>query len=104
MLFFFRVACFWGGVYFILQDYSVFVEWEIISLNSLSLVMTLYFDWISLIFMSFVFFISSLVIYYRGEYMSSDIYIVRFIMLVLMFVLSMVFLIISPNLVRILLG
>lgn len=66
--------------------------------------MTLYFDWISLIFISFVLFISSLVIYYSDEYMSSDIYIVRFIMLVLIFVFSIILLIIRPNLVRILLG
>lgn len=54
--------------------------------------------------MSFVLFISSLVIYYRMEYISSDMYINRFIILVLIFVLSMMFLIISPNLVSILLG
>nr|AMP43801.1 NADH dehydrogenase subunit 5 [Satanas sp. KW-2016] len=104
MLGFAGVMCFFFGICFVLQDYAVFVEWEVISLNSLSLVMTLYFDWMSLIFMSFVLFISSLVIYYSSEYMHSDIYIVRFIMLVLMFVLSMMFLIISPNLVSILLG
>jgi NADH-ubiquinone oxidoreductase chain 5 len=58
----------------------------------------------SLIFISFVLLISSLVIYYREEYMAGDYNINRFILLVLIFVLSMILLIISPNLIRILLG
>nr|QXU76336.1 NADH dehydrogenase subunit 5 [Choroterpes yixingensis] len=93
-----------SGVFYLYMDYSVFIEWEIISINSVSIVMTFLFDYMSLIFMSFVLLISSLVIYYSQEYMSGDININRFIMLVLMFVMSMMFLIISPNLISILLG
>nr|UQS75823.1 NADH dehydrogenase subunit 5 [Villa sp.] len=85
-------------------DYSLFIEWEIVSLNSISIIMTILLDWMSLMFMSFVLLISSLVIYYSSEYMFSDCNINRFIMLVLMFVLSMMLLIISPNLISILLG
>jgi len=48
--------------------------------------------------------ISSLVIFYRKEYISSDKTINRFILLVLIFVLSIILLIIRPNLIRILLG
>nr|UOU84922.1 NADH dehydrogenase subunit 5 [Nigrotipula nigra] len=92
------------GVYFLMMDLVLFIEWEIMSLNSTSIVMTLLFDWISLMFMSFVLFISSMVIYYSKEYMQEDYNINRFILLVLMFVLSMMLLIISPNLVSILLG
>lgn len=54
--------------------------------------------------MGFVFFISSLVILYRDDYMYGDLNINRFILLVLIFVLSMAFLIIRPNVIRILLG
>nr|AMP43827.1 NADH dehydrogenase subunit 5 [Xylomya moiwana] len=89
---------------FLIFDQVIFIEWEIISLNSMSIVMTFLFDWMSCLFMSFVLLISSLVIYYSREYMSNDIFINRFIMLVLMFVLSMMMLIISPNLISILLG
>nr|YP_009171507.1 NADH dehydrogenase subunit 5 [Camptonotus carolinensis]AJW76337.1 NADH dehydrogenase subunit 5 [Camptonotus carolinensis] len=92
------------GIYFIMIDLVVFIEWELVTLNSSSIVMTFLFDWMSLLFMSFVLFISSLVIYYSDEYMSGDITLNRFIILVLMFVLSMMFLIISPNLISILLG
>nr|YP_010570222.1 NADH dehydrogenase subunit 5 [Anabropsis shii]UZF98279.1 NADH dehydrogenase subunit 5 [Anabropsis shii] len=92
------------GFYFIMNDLTYFIEWEVLSLNSSSIVMTFLLDWMSLIFMGFVLFISSLVIFYSDEYMSGDLNINRFIILVLMFVLSMVFLIISPNLISILLG
>nr|YP_009349929.1 NADH dehydrogenase subunit 5 [Phryganogryllacris xiai]AQM40103.1 NADH dehydrogenase subunit 5 [Phryganogryllacris xiai] len=97
------VLGFLGG-YFLMMDLVYFVEWELISLNSSSVVMAMLFDWMSLLFMSFVLGISSLVIYYSEEYMLGDENLNRFIILVLMFVLSMMFLIISPNLISILLG
>nr|YP_010620935.1 NADH dehydrogenase subunit 5 [Bundoksia longissima]WAX39266.1 NADH dehydrogenase subunit 5 [Bundoksia longissima] len=92
------------GFYFIMVDAVYFVEWVIINFNSSSIVMTFLFDWMSLMFMGFVFFISSLVILYSNNYMCSDLNINRFILLVFMFVMSMMFLIVSPNLISILLG
>nr|URH16496.1 NADH dehydrogenase subunit 5 [Neotermes castaneus] len=103
-LFVLGVFLFFGGFYFVLNDLVYFIEWDIITLNSSSIVMTFLFDWMSLSFMGFVFFISSLVILYSDDYMYGDLNINRFILLVLMFVLSMMFLIISPNMVSILLG
>nr|AQP30373.1 NADH dehydrogenase subunit 5 [Microcerotermes sp. I TB-2017] len=81
-----------------------FIDWNIITLNGSSVIMTFLFDWMSLLFMGFVFIISSLVILYSDDYMFGDLSIVRFILLVLMFVVSMMFLIISPNVISILLG
>nr|ARI44180.1 NADH dehydrogenase subunit 5 [Celyphus obtectus] len=98
------ISLFLMSMNFMLNDFSIFLEWEVMTLNSVSIVMTFLFDWMSLSFMSFVLLISSLVIYYSKEYMSGDLTINRFIILVLMFVLSMMFLIISPNLISILLG
>nr|YP_002327409.2 NADH dehydrogenase subunit 5 [Drosophila littoralis]ACJ43980.2 NADH dehydrogenase subunit 5 [Drosophila littoralis] len=98
------MTCFFSSLYFLLNNLVYFIEWEVVSLNSMSIVMTFLFDWMSLLFMSFVLMIASLVIYYSKEYMGGDINMNRFIMLVLMFVLSMMLLIISPNLVSILLG
>nr|YP_009628231.1 NADH dehydrogenase subunit 5 [Isonychia kiangsinensis]QBO27431.1 NADH dehydrogenase subunit 5 [Isonychia kiangsinensis] len=98
------LSCFLSGLYFLGSEYVLFIEWEVVSLHSVNIVMTLLLDWMSLIFMSFVLLISSLVIYYSEEYMSGDLNIGRFILLVLMFVLSMMLLIISPNLISILLG
>lgn len=89
---------------FLLRDLVYFIEWEIVSLNSISIVITFLFDWIRLIFISFVLLISSLVIFYRNEYIGEDFNVNRFILLVLIFVFSIIILIIRPNLIRILLG
>nr|UFZ13850.1 NADH dehydrogenase subunit 5 [Neochauliodes fraternus] len=98
------LSLFLNSMIFIFQDLVIFIEWEILTLNSSSIVMTILMDWMSLLFMSFVLFISSVVIFYSDEYMMGDYNINRFIILVLLFVLSMMFLIISPNLISILLG
>nr|AJD76920.1 NADH dehydrogenase subunit 5 [Spathosternum prasiniferum sinense] len=103
-LFFSSTLIFILGLYYLIIDYSVFIEWELFDLNGSMVVMTLILDWMSLIFMSFVMYISSLVIYYSEDYMSGEKNMNRFIMIVLMFILSMGFLIISPNLISILLG
>nr|YP_010170686.1 NADH dehydrogenase subunit 5 [Orgyia postica]QRZ60693.1 NADH dehydrogenase subunit 5 [Orgyia postica] len=91
-------------IYFILTKSVFFLEWEIISFNGVSIVMSILLDWMSLLFMMFVFLISSVVIYYSKSYMSSELNLSRFIILVLLFVISMMFLIISPNIISILLG
>ena len=103
-LFSLRISLFIFRLNFLINDLVYFIEWELISLHSSSIVITFLFDWISLIFISFVLFISSLVIFYRKEYIAQDRNINRFILLVLLFVFSIIILIISPNLIRILLG
>ena len=55
--------------------------------------MTFLFDWISLLFMGFVFIISSLGILYSDDYMFGDLNIIRFISLAVIFVVSIMFLI-----------
>nr|AII02516.1 NADH dehydrogenase subunit 5 [Acronicta psi] len=103
-LFMMSILNFFFMVYFIMNNLVIMLEWEIISFNSISLVMSVLFDWMSLLFMMFVFLISSVVIYYSKSYMSSELNLNRFIILVLLFVFSMMLLIISPNIVSILLG
>nr|YP_010952677.1 NADH dehydrogenase subunit 5 [Tetralia glaberrima]YP_010952846.1 NADH dehydrogenase subunit 5 [Tetralia nigrolineata]WMQ53097.1 NADH dehydrogenase subunit 5 [Tetralia glaberrima]WMQ53266.1 NADH dehydrogenase subunit 5 [Tetralia nigrolineata] len=80
------------------------IEWEFFSFNSFSMVFTLIFDWISLSFLWFVFMISSSVLYYSGSYMKEDKSMNRFMYLVLAFVLSMMMMVLSPNMISILLG
>nr|YP_010402390.1 NADH dehydrogenase subunit 5 [Lysmata boggessi]QVT15581.1 NADH dehydrogenase subunit 5 [Lysmata boggessi] len=92
------------SIVMLFSGFGYFIEWEIINMNSCSFVMTMIIDWMSMMFMSFVMFISSMVLRYSGSYMSMDENINRFIYLVLGFVGSMMFLIISPNLISILLG
>nr|YP_010166758.1 NADH dehydrogenase subunit 5 [Rhithrodytes bimaculatus]QRV62862.1 NADH dehydrogenase subunit 5 [Rhithrodytes bimaculatus] len=103
-LFILSILMILGGLNFLFLDFSLIIEWEILSLNSNMIVMSILLDWMSLLFMGFVLFISSMVIFYSGEYMMGDLSINRFIILVLMFVFSMMLLIISPNLISILLG
>nr|YP_010586622.1 NADH dehydrogenase subunit 5 [Triaenodes qinglingensis]UZZ44436.1 NADH dehydrogenase subunit 5 [Triaenodes qinglingensis] len=81
-----------------------FLEWSIFSINSMELIYLVLLDWLSTSFLMVVLFISSLVIFYSKSYMSLDINKDRFILMVFLFVLSMIFMIISPNLFSILLG
>lgn len=83
---------------------SLFIDWDIIILNSSGVVITILFDWISLIFIGSVLLISSIVILYRSSYIGSDIFRIRFLFLVLLFIFSIMFLIMSPNIISILLG
>nr|WDV10711.1 NADH dehydrogenase subunit 5 [Parnassius cephalus] len=103
-LFFFSMMIFFFMIYFIMENMILFLEWEIISFNSMNIVMSIILDWMSLLFMMFVLMISSSVIYYSKSYMSSELNLNRFIFLVLLFVFSMVLLIISPNMISIFLG
>nr|YP_010414979.1 NADH dehydrogenase subunit 5 [Xanthodes albago]URW97501.1 NADH dehydrogenase subunit 5 [Xanthodes albago] len=103
-LFLMSMLNFFFMVYFIMNNMIILMEWEIISFNSISIIMSILLDWMSLLFMMFVFLISSVVIYYSKSYMSSELNLNRFIILVLLFVFSMMLLIISPNIISILLG
>nr|WSP02041.1 NADH dehydrogenase subunit 5 [Bembidion laterale] len=98
------LLCFIFSLKFLILNYLIFIEWELLMINCNSIVMSVLLDWMSLMFMSFVLFISSMVIFYSNQYMEGDLNINRFILLVLMFVFSMMLLIISPNLISILLG
>nr|YP_009926441.1 NADH dehydrogenase subunit 5 [Lysmata amboinensis]QNH68784.1 NADH dehydrogenase subunit 5 [Lysmata amboinensis] len=103
-LFLCSLSFFGVSVMMLFNQQGFLIEWEIVSLNSSTVVMAIIFDWMSSMFMSFVMFISCMVLYYSGSYMKGDYNINRFMYLVLGFVSSMMFLIISPNLISILLG
>jgi len=92
------------GLMFYVSGEIYFIEWDILTINSSRVILTFLFDWISLTFMGYVSLISSLVLLYRTYYIEGDRYFFRFISLVYLFVLSIFFLILSPNIIRILLG
>nr|QXU60445.1 NADH dehydrogenase subunit 5 [Acasta sulcata] len=83
---------------------SFYFSWNIFSWGATDINMIFLLDWVSLMFLSFVLFISGSVFYYSGEYMEGEINISRFIFLLASFVGSMGLLIFSPNLISILLG
>nr|YP_009107276.1 NADH dehydrogenase subunit 5 [Petrolisthes haswelli]CEH11279.1 NADH dehydrogenase subunit 5 [Petrolisthes haswelli] len=96
--------CVVTSVWEMLVNKCYIIEWEFLNVNSVSIVTSYIFDFMSLMFLGFVTFISSMVLFYSGGYMLGDKNLNRFIYLVLAFVASMGILIISPNLISILLG
>nr|YP_010463260.1 NADH dehydrogenase subunit 5 [Ischnodemus noctulus]UUJ37784.1 NADH dehydrogenase subunit 5 [Ischnodemus noctulus] len=104
ILFIFGSLFYLMGINFIYFDSMVLMDFDILEFNSCPLSMTLLFDWISMIFMGSVMYISSMVILYSNSYMAEDLDKIRFLFLVILFVISMCLMILSPNLVSILLG
>nr|AWV83270.1 NADH dehydrogenase subunit 5 [Kosemia yezoensis] len=89
---------------FKIYNYMIMLEWMILSINSCNIYMTMIFDFMSTMFISTVMLISSMVILYSGEYMNNDKSINRFIYIVIGFIMSMIMLIISPNMMSIIIG
>nr|YP_010990650.1 NADH dehydrogenase subunit 5 [Klapperibrachys cremeri]WOW99081.1 NADH dehydrogenase subunit 5 [Klapperibrachys cremeri] len=102
--FFFFFLSFFLNIYFFEYDIIFFFEWVIFSLNGIDLTCIFLFDWISMIFMSFVFLISGSVLYYSLGYMKGDLNLIRFFYLVFMFIMSMIMFIMMPDLICLLLG
>ena len=91
------------GLIFLSLDSSIFIEWSFGG-GSINFSLTLLIDWVRCSFLAVVLCISSNVVWYRKSYIGGDGDANRFILLVLGFVVSIVILIISPNIFRILLG
>ena len=91
------------GLYTGRNSTATFIEWSLGGREN-NLTATLLLDHTSFIFLSVVLFISSNVVFYRKRYIREDFNANRFILLVFAFVISIVIIIISPNIIRILLG
>nr|YP_010582864.1 NADH dehydrogenase subunit 5 [Dolichovespula kuami]UGB89880.1 NADH dehydrogenase subunit 5 [Dolichovespula kuami] len=102
--FFFSLMMTYFSLIFLNFELSLMMEWEFFNLNSMSMKFVIYLDWISFMFMGLVLMISSFVMIYSLKYMELDLNIKRFFLLLMMFVLSMLFLIICPNLMGLLIG
>nr|YP_009024523.1 NADH dehydrogenase subunit 5 [Nobia grandis]AHB38949.1 NADH dehydrogenase subunit 5 [Nobia grandis] len=100
----FSFLLFFLGILFLNYSFSFYFSWNIFSWGACDINMIFLFDWVSLMFLSFVLFISGSVFYYSGEYMEGELNLSRFIFLLAGFVGSMGLLIFSPNLISILLG
>lgn len=104
-VFLLSLVFFYFGLIFCFNDYFVIIEYDFLSLNSFSVYYVIIFDWKSVVFISLVMFISSLVILYRMQYLGFNSYrSIRFLYIVLLFILRMLLIIIRPNLLSILLG
>nr|YP_010719165.1 NADH dehydrogenase subunit 5 [Sirex nitobei]WDR47215.1 NADH dehydrogenase subunit 5 [Sirex nitobei] len=90
--------------YLFIMDELVYIEWNFIMLNSIEFSMMFLFDWMSMFFISYVMFISSMVMLYSKGYMENDKNVTMFYLMVFMFILSMLMLILSMNLFWLILG
>nr|YP_010350339.1 NADH dehydrogenase subunit 5 [Ixodes woyliei]UOK09768.1 NADH dehydrogenase subunit 5 [Ixodes woyliei] len=91
--------------FYVVYMYKVFVlEYCLMSIMNMEVKLYFLVDWISMVFLFIVLFISSMVIFYSDGYMGDDKDKKYFCLMVLMFVFSMVMLIISPNLLMIIIG
>nr|YP_009905719.1 NADH dehydrogenase subunit 5 [Ochetellus glaber]QGW36337.1 NADH dehydrogenase subunit 5 [Ochetellus glaber] len=103
-MFMFSMFFFFLSMWMFSFDYLVMMEWLVMSYSSVNLELFMMLDWISFMFMSLVLLISSMIFLYSKIYMMNDLNINRFMLLVLMFILSMLIMIISPNIFSILFG
>lgn len=92
------------SIFFVAADLRIFVEWEIFGGYIYSFVFLVLVDWIRLSFGGLVLLISGIVMIYSGDYIGGDKNLFRFLITLILFVLSIILIIYSPNLIRILLG
>nr|QIQ23129.1 NADH dehydrogenase subunit 5 [Rochia nilotica] len=104
MLFSYACALFPFSIYFFMTNKCILMEWEIFSASSTNMSLSLILDPVSISFSNVVCFISACVMMFSSSYMESDIFLNRFVALVMMFVLSMNLLVFVPNLVALLIG
>nr|QTA50556.1 NADH dehydrogenase subunit 5 [Sycophila sp. 2 JXW-2020] len=104
IFFFLSILMFFFSLVMLIFKISYFFEWNILMINSFNLNMFIYLDWMSLMFIFTVMFISSMILIYSSEYMGHDFNKIRFFMLLLLFIISMFLLILSPSLISILIG
>ena len=89
---------------FLLSGSRIFLEWEIILINGININICLLFDWLTFFFLSVVSLISCFIILYSIYYIEGEFNNSRFILVLFSFISSIYFLIIRPNLIRIMLG
>nr|QFG38904.1 NADH dehydrogenase subunit 5 [Colus islandicus] len=89
---------------FIMLDKNIILEWSIFQMSSCTMTFVFILDPISLSFSNVVCLISGCVMLFSSSYMSHDLFLSRFVWLVMLFVLSMNLLVFIPSLPALLLG
>nr|AHA52470.1 NADH dehydrogenase subunit 5 [Therophilus festivus] len=88
----------------LIMKINIFIYWSMFMFLTFSMEYIIFIDWMMMIFIMVIMLISSMVMIYSMNYMENEYYLNRFLILILTFILSMIFMIISPNLLSILLG
>nr|WCB99536.1 NADH dehydrogenase subunit 5 [Meteorus sp. 2 XHS-2023a] len=92
------------SIMFLMKKINLMMYINMINFLSFNINFMIYIDWMSLIFTSIVMMISSMVLIYSIEYMNNHIFLKRFMILIIIFFISMMLMIMSPNFISILLG
>nr|ALI86967.1 NADH dehydrogenase subunit 5 [Heterometrus longimanus] len=90
--------------FMMMSEQALILQFNMIQIKSCKLEMFIIMDWVALTFSSAVLLISSMVIKFSDEYMAEEPFKTRFLHLIILFILSMLLLIMSPNMMSILLG
>nr|YP_010937275.1 NADH dehydrogenase subunit 5 [Ixodes anatis]WKW95232.1 NADH dehydrogenase subunit 5 [Ixodes anatis] len=93
-----------GSLYIIFINKIFIIEYMLFSLMNVEVKLYFLIDWISMLFLFVVMFVSAMVIIYSDSYMSYDMNKNYFCVMVLLFVLSMILLIMCPNMLMIIVG
>nr|YP_004841755.1 NADH dehydrogenase subunit 5 [Sinentomon erythranum]ADN32962.1 NADH dehydrogenase subunit 5 [Sinentomon erythranum] len=83
---------------------TMMMEYEMLNMNSMNMTLTMMVDWTSTMFSSTVMFITSMILLYSNYYMKEDPNMKRFKYILTMFSMSMIMLIMTPNMFSLLLG
>nr|YP_010987694.1 NADH dehydrogenase subunit 5 [Psyllopsis discrepans]WON66126.1 NADH dehydrogenase subunit 5 [Psyllopsis discrepans] len=93
---------FFIGSFYLNLNKIVLLEFELLSVNSISFSFIMYLDWISIYFSLIVMMISSLILIYSKEYMMKECN--RFLWMTLFFIFFMIIMIYSPSILGVVLG
>nr|QJE37257.1 NADH dehydrogenase subunit 5 [Neomysis awatschensis] len=91
-------------IYLYYMNKTILIEWVIMNMKSVTFEMTIIIDQMSLLFTFVISLISASIFIYSSEYMVNDLNKPRFLMLKAMFIMSMLLMLFSPNLISLLLG
>jgi len=83
---------------------EIILEWEVLEIYGSPLVILVLLDYISISFIRLVSLVAGCVLVFRSSYIKDEPYNNRFIILVILFILSILILIVRPNIIRLLLG
>nr|YP_009731498.1 NADH dehydrogenase subunit 5 [Macrocheles glaber]QHQ98516.1 NADH dehydrogenase subunit 5 [Macrocheles glaber] len=104
VIFMSALFCSFFSIWFLMYNNYIIFEYNLTSFFICDINFFFYFDWMSLLFLSVVLYISSMVVLYSACYMREESMKKIFLILVLSFILSMLLLIVCLNVLTILIG
>jgi len=101
---FFSIFMVFPTIWFSINYKYLIVEWRFLNISSCQFSLPIIIDPVGIIFSCVVLFISSNVFYFARRYIEDEIFIRRFMFLIILFVLSINLLIFIPHIISLLIG